>query len=431
MRAVAACVIAGGMTGGMGAAMAVSAPHIASATPTNMSTDLTSSLLQQWLSGTTSSSREATIGSAGQPARDPVGGPRMGDIGLVMDLPEGVPAPPAFPAGCYLIADLDTRDVILAKCPHTQGLPASTIKALTALALVDRLAPTDAVAAVEEDAAQDGTKVGMKPGSSYTVEQLFQAMLMASGNDAAWALARFHGVPQTVDAMNETAAWLGAHDTVARNPSGLDAQGQVTSVYDLALIGRAVLANPRLAQYVTTPRVVFPDARVPGGGKRGSYEITNHNRLLPNYPGTIGVKNGYTVKARATYIGAARRGDQAYIITYLNNPAGGWRPTAAMLDWAFANGKRARPVGTLVDPGTTHESAPMDQSPEPAAAAGGDRDRGAPPLAALDAPDAQASVFGQPHIDWLITHPDVLLFAGGTLAVAAAGLGLSARARQE
>lgn len=370
------------------------------------------------------------------PAEDPIGGSRMGETGIVLDLPPGVPAPPAFPAGCYLVADLDSGAVILAKCPHTKGLPASTIKALTALALVDELSPSDVVVATAEDVNQEGSKVGLNVGSGYTVEQLLYGMLLTSGNDAAWALARHLGGTEAIDAMNRTADHLGAHDTHAANPSGLDAPDQVTSVYDLALIGRAVLRNERLAGYVKTERVSFPRQRVPGGGARGSYEISNHNRMLYNYPGTIGVKNGYTVAAKRTYIGAVRRGDAGYVITYLNSATADWRSTGKLLDWAFAYGKQVRPIGQLVEPGSP-EARPSDQGGSTDGVGGGEP-TGAPAPPAHESAQqaggagaASGQAAGASPLGWLGDHPDVLLFAGGALGVVAGGLAISARTRKD
>ncbi|MDO5711456.1 MAG: hypothetical protein Q4P32_06935, partial [Micrococcales bacterium] len=277
---------------------------------------------------------------------------------LVIDRPAGVPQPPAFPAGAYLIANLDTGDVLLSFNSKVQSLPASTMKALTLLTVAPRLDPTAMIKAMPEDATVDGTKVGMDPGASYTVDQLLHALIMSSANDASVALARANGgMSATVTQLNEVAKEIGALDTTARNTSGLDATGQVTTAYDLALIGRAALADPRIARMLTTRTLDFPAGRTKRGQARGKYQINNHNKLLWNYAGTIGVKNGYTLKAHQTYIGAARRGSQAYVVTYLAGETGGWRPTAALLDWAFAYGPRLKAVGTLNQPESSRDSA--------------------------------------------------------------------------
>ena len=119
----------------------------------------------------------------------------------------------------------------------------STLKALTALTLIPRLRASAKVVVQPEDVRVEGSRVGILAGTAYTVHSLFQGLLMVSGNDAAYALSRANGsVAVTVEEMNATATGLGAFDTVAKGPSGLDKPGQTSSAYDLALIGRAPAA---------------------------------------------------------------------------------------------------------------------------------------------------------------------------------------------
>ena len=303
-----------------------------------------------------------------------IGGPRLASTGLITDLPPGVPAPPAIRDESWLLADLDTGQVIAAKAPHARLLPASTLKTLTALTLIPKLSPVRTVKASAADAQVDGTRVGIVPGLTYTVHQLFQAMLMASGNDAAHALAdAAGGQVSTLVAMNANAAYLGAHDTVAKTTSGLDAPGETSSAYDLALIGRAALQLPAFRTYVTTKQADFPGRVDPKTKKRALYKINNHNKLLYNYPGTIGVKNGYTIAAEHTFISAVRRGGKTYLLTEMHGLDASWHEQAAMYDWAFAHGSSARPVGELVAPGSstaapsaTATTAPSDAASTPA-----------------------------------------------------------------
>jgi len=118
--------------------------------------------------------------------------------------------------------------------------------------------------------------------------------------------------------------------------------------------------------YVTTRQARFPgkvDART---RKRATYVITNHNRLLYNYAGTIGVKNGYTTAAKRTFISAVSRGGKTYLLTEMHGLDTSWHTQAAMYDWAFRYGPRATPVGQLVAPGsvtTPPTSAPSPTSP--------------------------------------------------------------------
>lgn len=314
----------------------------------------------------------------------PVGGPMLMGTVPVSVLPPGVPPPPVLEAASYLLANLDTGEVLVAKAPHARALPASTLKTLTALTVIPLLSPGVRYTAVPGDLIE-GSKVGLSPGSPYTVQQLLQGMMLSSGNDAATGLARAAGgVPQTVARMQERARALGALDTVVKDPSGLDAPGQVTSAYDLALVARAALQLPALRVLAGTKRVRFP-GKVELAKPRTSFEIQNHNSLLLNYPGAIGVKNGYTVAARWTVIAAATRGGTTYVVTALTRSDRSWRPTAALLDWAFTYGKQAQAIGRLVAPGEVDPGAatvvpvlapgatvsPTPTQPVPPTAAGG------------------------------------------------------------
>jgi D-alanyl-D-alanine carboxypeptidase (penicillin-binding protein 5/6) len=296
-----------------------------------------------------------------------VGGPRLASMGVVSDLPAGVPAPPKLRDVSWVLADLGTGKVIAAKAAHARLLPASTLKALTALTLIPEVSARQAITATQADANADGTRVGLVPGLPYTAGQLFQALLMASGNDAAYALSEAGGGREaTLAAMNEHAAYLGAHDTVAKDPSGLDAPGQTSSAYDLALIGRAALELKDFRTYVATKQVDFPGRMDPKTKKRQTYKINNHNKLLYNYDGTIGVKNGYTEAANRTFISAVTRGSKTYLLTEMYGLDSSWRPQAAMYDWAFAYGDKAGSVGELVAPGTvTTPPAPLTSTTSP------------------------------------------------------------------
>ncbi len=295
-----------------------------------------------------------------------IGGPELATTGIVTHLPAGVPAPPELRDVAWLLADLDTGEVVAAKAPHARLLPASTLKTLTALTLIPKISPRQVVTATDADANADGTRVGLVPGLGYTGRQLFEALLMSSGNDAAYALAEAGGGREaTLAAMNARARHLGAHDTVAKDPSGLDVPGQTSSAYDLALIGRAAMRLPDFRRYVTTKQAQFPGRVDPKTKKRASYVINSHNKLLYNYDGTVGIKNGYTRAAHRTYISAVTRGDKTYLLTEMYGLDGSWRPQAAMYDWAFRYGARAQPVGMLVEPGT------VTTPPRPAVEPGG------------------------------------------------------------
>ncbi len=217
-----------------------------------------------------------------------------------------------------------------------------------------------------DDVAVDGSKVGLVPTMAYSVEDLFTALLVVSANDAAMTLAdAAGGTAATARLMNAEADRLGAADTHADNPSGLDAPGQVSSAYDLALVARAAMQLPEFRAYVATRRAFIP---APGGA---SIEIDTHDKLLRNYPGAIGIKNGYTDAARASYVGAATRDGHTVLITLMRSDPSFWKDAAALLDWGFAALPSARPVGRLVAPrGTPPSPLAAPAPPERAASVG-------------------------------------------------------------
>ena len=275
----------------------------------------------------------------------PVGGERLG-TGPEVVTDGSAPAPPAVKAASWLIADLDSGEVLAAKAPHARLRPASTLKTLTALVLLPRLDRRDVITGIDADAGIEGSKVGVYPGLRYSVDLLFMGLFLNSGNDAVHALARTDegGVPATIRRMNAKAAQLGALDTHVVDPTGLDADGQLSSAYDLALISRAGLQRADFRRYATTRLAYYPDRT---GGR---YQISNQNHLLWSYPGALGVKTGFTTLARNTFVGAASRDGHRLVVTLMNSPHGITKDAAALLDWGFANRSALHPVGTLIKP---------------------------------------------------------------------------------
>ncbi|HVW81720.1 MAG TPA: serine hydrolase [Mycobacteriales bacterium] len=295
----------------------------------------------------------APVSAAAAPSRLPansqtIGGDLLASDGVIVRS-DGTapPLPPesALPAGSWLVANLTTGEVLAAKAPHEKFLPASTLKMLTAATLIPRLNPNARVPVTYADEVVDGTKAGLSVGMKYKVSTLFQCMLEMSANDAAQALANAYGsVKETLRAMNAEAKVLQADDTHADTPSGLDGPGETTSAYDLALIARNDFALPAFRHYITQASSEIPAAH------HRHFQIQSHNDLLTTYPGDIGGKNGYTIAAQATYVGAATRHGQTILVS-LMHAYPDWAPmAAALLNWGFkANGK-VDPIGTLVKP---------------------------------------------------------------------------------
>jgi D-alanyl-D-alanine carboxypeptidase (penicillin-binding protein 5/6) len=293
-----------------------------------------------------------------------VGGERLGARGVVV-AEETPPLPPGIVAGSWLVADATSGQVLAARDAHGRRYPASTLKTLTLLTLLPRLDPAEVVTATEEDERIEGSRVGLVAGGRYPVSLLFEALILQSGNDAASALARTAGgIGTTVASMNRTAAALGAFDTVAGSPSGLDVAGQTSSAYDLALIFRALLENPGAAAVLRLPSAVMP----PVEGRSPGYQIQNENPLA-DYPGGLGGKTGFTDAARHTFVTAAERDGRRLVVSVLDTdrlPLRAADQAALLLDWGFAVPAGTPGVGRLVRPDDllrTAAPAPADSSP--------------------------------------------------------------------
>jgi D-alanyl-D-alanine carboxypeptidase (penicillin-binding protein 5/6) len=256
-------------------------------------------------------------------------------------------------------------------------------KLLLAQTALPELDPGRVVEATAQDVAlpPGSSAVGLLVGGHYPVSTLWYGLLLESGNDAANALARVAGgdggVPATMAAMNAQAHRLGAEDTHAVTPSGLDAPDQFTSAYDLALIARADFARQDFVRYDTMLRVQWPAQ--PPRDPRG-FQIQNENKLLVGYPGALGGKTGFTDQARHTYVGAAQRGGRRLVVTLMGAeivPARGWQQGAMLLDWGFGLPATAG-VGHLVTP---DEVSRLHSPPAPAASAGAGTVRAAPAAA--------------------------------------------------
>ena len=336
---------------------------------------------------------------------EPIGGPLLTGSDVIVDPGSTADPVPEVPVSAWVLADLESGAILAAKAPHAQRPPASVLKTLTAVTLASRLDPELVYTTTYDDVAVEGSRVGLVEEATYTVRELFLCLMMQSGNDCASALAQANGgFELTVAQMNEEAQRLQAYDTVAMNPSGLPAEGQVSSAYDLALFAREGLARPDFFEYVNT-RVIedfpgyMPDKP---GDPRPTMPIATQNPLfIQGYEGAIGVKTGWTTEAGRTYVGAAERGGTSLVVTMLNVEGEIYPSASALLDWGFANIDAVTPVGYLVDPveatsagsGSADISSPaVEESPADAGTAAG-----------ADNTPAAASTTASPNWGWVWT----------------------------
>ncbi|ODR10465.1 D-alanyl-D-alanine carboxypeptidase [Mycobacterium sherrisii] len=277
-----------------------------------------------------------TLGTATAPAA------RADDMQPVGSVPI-----PDGPAQTWILADLDSGQVLAARDQYVQHPPASTIKVLLALVVLDEVPLDSTVVADAADTQVECNCVGIKPGRVYTARQLLDGLLLVSGNDAANTLAHLlGGADATVAKMNAKAAALGATATHAATPSGLDGPGGsgASTAHDLAVIFRAAMANPTFAHITAEPSAMFPS-------DASDQPITNQDELLTRYPGAIGGKTGFTNAARKTFVGAASRGGRRLVVAMmygLVQPGGPtyWDQAGSLFDWGFALNPSAS-IGSL------------------------------------------------------------------------------------
>jgi D-alanyl-D-alanine carboxypeptidase (penicillin-binding protein 5/6) len=241
-----------------------------------------------------------------------------------VDIPQG-------PAQAWLLADLDDGRILASRNPYEPHAPASTIKALLAMVVLDQLPLSAVMVATPANTDVECSCAGVKAGRAYTVRQLLDGLMLVSGNDAANTLAEgLGGYQAAVARMNAKAAALGARKTHASSPSGLDGPGMesITTPFDLAMIYRAALRYPVFAAIVRQPSSLFPT-------DDGPKKIVNQNELLQRYPGTLVGKTGYTDLAQHTFVGAAQRNGHSLVVVQMYGSGDMYGQAIGLFDWGF------------------------------------------------------------------------------------------------
>jgi D-alanyl-D-alanine carboxypeptidase len=261
--------------------------------------------------------------------------------------PVAPPAPPPGPDGDPLPAPLGVDEGILVDASNGKVLwalnanqprpPASLTKILTALVVLERAKLDDTQTITDEAYNAPGANTYAKPGWTYSVEDLLWGLLLVSGNDMAISLAQKVSPDGTVAGfvhlMNEQAAALGATSTLMANPHGMDAPGHVSTARDLALLTMVAMKDPTFAMMVGTLK-----HSIPWDSGQHSHLLVNHNKFLTLYPGTIGVKTGYTNGSGNSLASEATRDGHTLLAIVLNakSPAG-YNDSKALYDWGFLN----------------------------------------------------------------------------------------------
>jgi D-alanyl-D-alanine carboxypeptidase len=233
-----------------------------------------------------------------------------------------------------LLFDLDTGRVLWQQHPLRELPIASLTKMMTALLVVENEAPATRVLITRVARHAAGSKVGVLPLHKHIrLETMLYGLLLPSGNDAAVALAQKVSGSQRefIALMNTRAHQLNLSCTHFMSPSGIVDKGNHSCAVDLAALAKAMLDEPRLAKIVATKKAMlkFPI-------KGGKLYLFNNNPLLKtDYPGTLGVKTGYTDAAGHSLVAVARRGGHRLGVVLLHSPNIG-KQARVLLDRGFA-----------------------------------------------------------------------------------------------
>lgn len=204
-------------------------------------------------------------------------------------------------------------------------LIASTTKILTALVVLKNCDVNEKVIIQDDFPPIEGSSIYLKPGEELTVLDLLYGLLLESGNDSAVALA-FH-VSESIESfselMNECASTLGCRNSHFVNPHGLDQENHYSTARDLALISAEAMNNKTFSDIVSTKRISIA----------GRY-FKNHNKLLWNYPGTIGIKTGFTESAGRSLVSCTERDGMRLICVTLSAPKD-WNDHTNLYNWAY------------------------------------------------------------------------------------------------
>lgn len=234
-------------------------------------------------------------------------------------------------AKAAILINADTGEVIYEHNADERLPMASTTKIMTGLLLCERGDLSKEITVTAEMLRVEGSSMGLLAGDKVTLHDLLYGLLLASGNDAANVIAYILG--GTVDGfakmMNDKAREIGLKNTNFVTPSGLDSAEHYTTARDLAVLTRYALQNEEFKKAVSTKTAVLCYGNPPY--KRS---ITNHNKLLSSFEGTIGVKTGFTKKSGRCLVSAAKRDGKMVIAVTLNDP-NDWKDHKELLEYGL------------------------------------------------------------------------------------------------
>lgn len=204
---------------------------------------------------------------------------------------------------------------------------ASTTKIMTALVVIENCELDERVEIQPAWCGIEGSSIYLKPGDRYTVRELLLGLLLASGNDAATALACHCAgdIEAFSELMNRRAKELGMASSHFTNPHGLNEAGHYSTAHDLAMLMLEAMKNENFSELIGMEKAQL-----------GNETIVNHNKLLYRYPGCIGGKTGYTEVAGRCLVSCVEKENLRLVCVTLNDPDD-WNDHAKLYDWGYSH----------------------------------------------------------------------------------------------
>lgn len=263
-------------------------------------------------------------------------------LAVLLIIPAGVTAAAALgeeeiTAPSAVLMEPTTKKILFEKNAHDIRACASITKVMTLILVFEaieegRLSFTDMVTTSAHAASMGGSDIWLEEGEQMTVDHMIKAVVVASANDAAVALAEaICGTEEEfVNKMNEKAKVLGMNDTTFKNCNGLDEEGHLTSAYDVALMSAELITHEKIFDYSS----IWIDTL-----RGGETQIVNTNKLLKSYNGITGLKTGTTSQAGSCMSATATRDSMSLVAVVLGCDTGTNRfsDCAKLLDYGFAN----------------------------------------------------------------------------------------------
>lgn len=241
--------------------------------------------------------------------------------------------PPYLSARGVIVQDVTSKTILYSRGADLPLSPASTTKIMTAILARDTWEDLSTPITVLNEDRAIGQTINLFQKEVLTLHNMLRGLLIHSGNDAALALADNYegGYAEFISAMNRKAQDLHLNNTTYRNPSGIDQYGHTTTPRDLAVLAQVAMADPVIAEIVSTKNTQITDLT-----GQITHDLESTNQLLGVIPGLLGVKTGWTTRSGECLVSYVVRDDHPLVIVILGS-SDRFGETASLVEWAYAH----------------------------------------------------------------------------------------------